>query len=197
MGKVMAKKRVMPADVEDIEKEPKESKFHNKRVWLTPGGAILKQDELRDLRRLGLIPTDGIVFDSTMEAEYYRDVLQPRELAGEIEVTLQPKFVLINAFEKDGVKYRPITYIPDFLATYPDGCKEAIDVKGMQTETFNLKRKLFDFVFPDIKLLVMKRVRKYGGWIQAEEYTARKKQERRQNRSISTSRKPRRERKWN
>lgn len=195
MAKV--KKRRIESNVEDIEAEPKESKFKNKRVMLTPGGTILKPDEVKEIRRLGIMPS-GIIFDSEMEAVYYRDVLLPRELAGEIEVTLQPKFVLIKEFEKNGVKYRPITYIPDFLVKYTDGSPaEAIDVKGMQTETFNLKRKLFDFVFPDIRLLVMKRVRKFGGWITVEEYTARKKQDRKLNRSLASSRVREGNRKWN
>lgn len=191
-----AKKRRIDTDVEILQYETKESKFNNKRCLLTAGGAILKPDEVKDLKRFGVTPS-GIMFDSEMEAEYYRDVLLPRELDGEIQVTLQPRFVLLRQFEKKGKKYRAITYSPDFMVEYMDGKPaEAIDVKGMQTEIFNIKRKLFDAAFPDINLLVMKRVRKFGGWITAEEYTARKKQERSQHRSV-VSRTRGRARKWN
>lgn len=189
------KKRSLTPNVErdNNENEVKESKFKNKRVLLTTGGTILKPDEVRQLKGLGLIPSNGIIFDSELEAEYYRDILQPRELAGEIEVKRQPKFLLVKEFEKGGVKYRPIYYIPDFLVTYEGGSSEAVDVKGFQTETFNLKRKLFDYTYPNVRLLVMKRVKKYGGWITVEEYMERKRQDRKQRRSLVTS--TRRERK--
>lgn len=191
-----AKKRDIAPNVEIIQEAPKESKFKNKLCLLTAGGAILKPDEVKDMKRFGITPT-GIIFDSQMEAEYYRDVLLPRELDGEIEVTLQPPFVLQPNFEKFGVKYRPITYIPDFRVKYMDGRPdEVIDVKGMATETFIMKRKMFDFHYPEIRLLVIKRVRKFGGWMTVEEYAARKKQERRQDRSV-VSRTRGRARKWN
>lgn len=191
----MVKKRRFVSDVEDIERGTI-SKYKNKRCLLTIGGSILKPEHLNELRGLGMIPS-GITFDSEMEAEYYRDVLLPMELAGEVEVKLQPKFVLIKEFEKGGVKYRPITYSPDFLVNYVGGRSEAIDVKGMQTETFNLKKKLFDFVFPDINLLIIKRVKKYGGWVTVEEYTSRRKQERSKDRSQLRSRSREGARKWN
>lgn len=183
---VKVKKRTLTPDVESDNNDngTKQSKFNNKRVLLTAGGSILKPDEVRQLKGLGLIPSNGMIFDSELEAEYYRDILHPRELTGEIKVQLQPKFQLIKEFEKDGVKYRPIHYIPDFLVTYQDGISEAVDVKGFHTETFNLKRKLFDYTYPNIRLLVMKRVRKYGGWITAEQYMERKRQDRTQYRSL-------------
>lgn len=190
----MVQKRISATRSE--EETEKKSKYNNKRVILTDSGTILKPDHIKQLRSLGLSPQNGLNFDSELEAEYYRDVLLPRTLTGEITVQLQPKFVLLKEFVKDGVTYKPIHYIPDFLVTYTDGCVEAIDVKGFQNDVFLLKRKLFDAVFPDVKLLILKRVHKYGGWITVEDYAAHKRRERKEYRSVS-SRTSGRKRTWN
>lgn len=182
---MVEKRRYMKNGVEE-EKE-KQSKYRNKRVLLTDAGTILKPEHLKQILGMGLTPQGGENFDSELEAVYYRDVLMPRVQAGEIEVKRQPKFVLLKEFSKDGVTYKPITYIPDFLVTYlADGRIEAIDVKGFSNDVFLLKRKLFDAVFPDVKLLILKRVHKYGGWITVEEYAAHKRRERKEYRSLTS-----------
>ena len=45
-------------------------------------------------------------------------------------------------------------YIIDFIITYPDGVKEYIDVKGMRTPVFNLKKKLVEALHPNIKIIL-------------------------------------------
>lgn len=181
----MKEKRVFKSNGEELNE--KASKYKNKRVILTDTGAILKPEHVKQLRGMGLNPpANSHTFDSELEAEYYRDVLLPRVRSGEIEVKLQPKFVLLKEFTKDAVTYRPITYIPDFLVTYLDGTIEAVDVKGFQNDVFLLKRKLFDAVFPDVKLLILKRVNKYGGWLTVEEYKAHKRREQKEYRSLGT-----------
>jgi len=95
---------------------------------------------------------DGIIFDSKKEAAYYYE-LKLRRMAGEItEVELQPKFVLMEGFEKNGKTYRPITYHADFLVTLTDGTQEVIDVKGYKTEKFRIKQKLFERRYPELNL---------------------------------------------
>lgn len=186
------KKRILPNEVEGS--TVKESKYKNKRVLLTDAGTILKPELIQQLGRMGLTPQTGEKFDSELEAVYYRDELIPRIIAGEIEVTRQPKFEILKGFTKDGTIFKPIFYIPDFLVKYVVGGKiEAVDVKGFQNDVFLLKRKLFDAMYPDIKLLILKRVHKYGGWITVEEYAAHKKRERKEYRSL-TSRTSRRQR---
>lgn len=180
----MVEKRKSKQSVEEVSE--KKSKYNNKRVLLTDSGQILKPEHIRRLNGMGIASLTGQTFDSELEAEYYRDVLLPRVLAGEIEVERQPKFTLLHGFEKDGMTYKPITYSPDFLLKYiEDGRVETIDVKGFQNDVFLLKRKLFDAVFPAIKLIILKRVNKYGGWITVEEYAAHKRRERKEYRSIS------------
>ncbi len=95
------------------------------------------------------IEIDGIRFDSKSEAQYYVDNKSIIELC-------QPSFVLQKWFEKNWKKYRPIHYIWDFLL------KDwtVIDVKWLPTEWAKLKRKLFDYLYPNTTL---RRVVKYKG----------------------------------
>lgn len=183
----MEKRRILqnPVEMVDLEGKKKPSKYKNKRVLLTDAGTILKPEHVLQLRGMGMIPQSCETFDSELEAQYFRDELLPRVVAGKIEVQRQPKFVLLKEFVKDGVAYKPIHYIPDFLVTnLEEKSTIAIDVKGFENDVFLLKRKLFDAAFPDVKLLILKNVRKYGGWITVEEYAAHKKRERKEFRSL-------------
>lgn len=93
---------------------------------------------------------DGIVFDSKMEAKLYRDLLG---WIGKDAFSLQPKFCLQPAFaDSKGKKHREIAYVGDFLIgpSWKEGEPLTekhilIDVKGMLTEVYKLKRKLFLF----------------------------------------------------
>lgn len=99
---------------------------------------------------------DGIEFDSKKEADYYIH-LKLLKKAGEIrDIGLQQRFVLQPGFEKNGVKYQPITYIADFVITNNDGTTEVIDVKGFETKEFKIKKKLFEYKNPDLSLKVVK-----------------------------------------
>jgi hypothetical protein len=98
---------------------------------------------------------DGIKFDSQAEAQYYSH-LKSREFNGEIagfkpqpEYTLQPSFV-----NPRGKKILPIKYKADFLVHYPDGTQEVIDVKGMETADFKLKKKMFEYKYDQSLILV-------------------------------------------
>lgn len=99
---------------------------------------------------------DGIEFDSKKEAEYYCQ-LKLLKKAGEIkEIGLQPRYELQPGFEKNGVKYRPITYVADFVITNNDGTTEVVDIKGVETQVFKIKQKLFEYMYPDKSLKVIK-----------------------------------------
>ncbi|MFN6691358.1 DUF1064 domain-containing protein, partial [Enterococcus gallinarum] len=62
---------------------------------------------------------------------------------------------------------RSITYTPDF--TFWDGNKlvQAVDVKGVQTEAFKIKAKLFCFRY-QIELILAKYDRKTGLFIESK-----------------------------
>lgn len=99
---------------------------------------------------------DGIEFDSKKEADYYIH-LKLLKKAGEIkDIGLQQRFVLQPGFEKNGVKYQPITYIADFVITNNDGTTEVVDIKGVETQVFKIKKKLFEHMYPDLNLKVVK-----------------------------------------
>lgn len=82
--------------------------------------------------------TDGIRFDSKKEAKYYSE-LKLRIRAGEIVFFLrQVPFDLPG-----GVKYRV-----DFQEFHADGTVHFIDVKGMQTDDFIMKKKMVESLYP-------------------------------------------------
>ena len=51
--------------------------------------------------------------------------------------------------------FRAIHYIADFRITYDDGRIEIEDVKGVETEAFKIKRKLFEAAYPDLTLKIV------------------------------------------
>lgn len=85
---------------------------------------------------------DGITFDSKREANRYL-VLKGMEEDGAIEgLRRQVRYELVPAFDVDGTHYRPVYYIADFV--YVEDGKEVVeDVKGVRTDVYKLKSKLF------------------------------------------------------
>ena len=94
---------------------------------------------------------DGIVFASKHEMLVYQQ-LKVREKAGQItELQLQPKFVLQEAFDKNGIHYREISYRADF-SWVEDGKQHVADAKGYLTELYKAKRKLFELRYPNLTI---------------------------------------------
>lgn len=85
---------------------------------------------------------DGITFDSRREADRYL-VLKSMEADGAIEdLRRQVRYELVPAFDVDDKHYRPVYYVADFV--YMEDGKEVVeDVKGMRTDVYRLKSKLF------------------------------------------------------
>jgi len=109
-----------------IPEPPRPSKYHNvKSEYYDP-----------DLR-------ETITFDSRRELEYYL-ILKARLKNGEIDdlrrqvsITIQP------AFTFKGKTIREVTYRADFVyIDKKDGLPHIIDVKGMKTDVYQLKKKL-------------------------------------------------------
>lgn len=118
---------------------------------------------------------DGIRFDSKAEGEYYLHLKKLKEEGAIVGFKLQPRFLLQEAFTKDGKLHRKIEYVADFEIIH-EGYIEIVDVKGMETADFKIKRKLFERKY-DYPLTLMKYVKKYGGWITVDEWKRRKKEE--------------------
>lgn len=92
---------------------------------------------------------DGIKFDSAKESKRYAS-LRLLERAGVIEnLKLQPRFLLQEGFIYNGHKECKIEYVADFQYER-DGQTIVEDVKGMKTEVYKLKRKLFLYKYRDI-----------------------------------------------
>jgi len=76
---------------------------------------------------------DGIAFASKAEASFY-STLQLLKAGGKIEsFQCQVPFTL----------YADIVYICDFLVKFPGGFERVVDVKGVMTPEFRIKRKLW------------------------------------------------------
>ncbi|WP_188066666.1 DUF1064 domain-containing protein [Brevibacillus brevis] len=139
-------KRRVRAAKQDNDK-PKQPKYNNKITYV-----------------------DGIKFDSKAESEYYL-VLKEKLARGEIQdMRLQPVFVLQDKCTRNGKNLQAITYKADFEVLHLDGTLEIIDIKGDETEAFKLKAKMFQYRYPNLKLTLLKQVKKYGGWITTDEY---------------------------
>lgn len=119
---------------------------------------------------------DGVTFDSKLESRFY---LFAKELKAEGKIKgfeLQKRFEIFPAFRKDGVLYRKIEYVADFIIYHHDGSIEVIDTKGVETDVFKIKRKLFEHAYPDLRLQAVTYSKLDGGWIELSELKKARKQ---------------------
>ena len=94
---------------------------------------------------------DGIKFDSKKEAKRYI-ALRELEKKGNIEkLMLQPRFLLQEGFRKNGKAYRKIEYVANFMYKQ-DGKLIIEDVKGIKTDVYKLKQKLFEKRYQDLTI---------------------------------------------
>lgn len=96
---------------------------------------------------------DGVRFDSKKESRHYQALLLEQRAGTIKEIELQPKFVLQEGFKKNGMTHRPIAYVADFRVTYADGRVAIVDVKGLPTPVYKMKKKLFEYKFPDLSIV--------------------------------------------
>ena len=100
--------------------------------------------------------SNGVEFSSKAESARYA-VLLKRQERGEIaKLECQPRFLLQPGFGVPGKKVRAIEYVADFR--YEESGRTVVeDVKGMRTECYNMKRKMFlylygkEFLFREVK----------------------------------------------
>lgn len=112
------------------------------------------------------VVVDNIKFDSIAEAKYYEQLkwlLQAKQIKS---FKCQPKFLLQEAFKKNGETFRKIEYIADFEIHNLDGSIEIVDVKGAETKEFLIKKKLFlkKYDYP-LKIVTLD---KTLGWIELD-----------------------------
>lgn len=89
---------------------------------------------------------DNITFHSIKERDRYLE-LKLLEKTGHIKnLRLQPKFEILPAYEINGRKVRPINYIADFMYECKSTGEVVVeDVKGILTDVYKLKKKLFEY----------------------------------------------------
>ena len=86
----------------------------------------------------------GRTFDSKREADVYLELLAQKQAGEIVRIAFQPQYTLLSAFkDNEGKKQRAITYTADFFVTYADGRSEVIEVKGVRTRDYLLRKKLF------------------------------------------------------
>jgi hypothetical protein len=97
---------------------------------------------------------DGIEFPSKREANRYKELMLLKRAGVVKEIELQPAYELMPGFTHPatGKRVRPTKYIADFLITYEDGHQEIEDTKGMRTEAYNLKKKMFMHRYPNLSI---------------------------------------------
>ncbi|ABR48750.1 protein of unknown function DUF1064 [Alkaliphilus metalliredigens QYMF] len=99
---------------------------------------------------------DAIEFDSKKEADYYHQ-LKLLKQAGEIkDFGIQQRYELLPTFKKNGTTFRSINYVADFVIVNNDGTTEVVDVKGVETQVFKIKQKLFEYMYPELNLKIVK-----------------------------------------
>ena len=100
---------------------------------------------------------DGIVFDSKRESEYY---MKYREMfvKGEIKnLQRQVKYTLMEAYTNgEGKKIRKMEYVADFVYEDLEGKTHIIDTKGVITDKFKLKKKIFDYKYYPLYIEIVK-----------------------------------------
>lgn len=104
----------------------KESKYHNQKVEVS-GRKFDSKKESRDWLKLKSMEDSGLI----------------KNLRGQVPFELQPKYTT-----RDGRNIRPITYVADFVYER-DGCVYVQDSKGVRTDVYKMKRKMFEYKYPD------------------------------------------------
>ena len=102
--------------------------------WI-PGAAPMKRGS-----KYAAQPTevDGIRFDSKAEARYYLQ-LKARVAAGEIRYFLRQVAIYLPGKTR---------YVVDFLEFWADGQVRYVDVKGVETQMFRLKKRQVEELYP-------------------------------------------------
>jgi len=89
---------------------------------------------------------DGIKFQSIKEADYYCELKLMVWSGAVVDFKRQVPYELIPAqyIGKKCVE-QGVKYYADFVVSYPDGRQEVVDIKGMRTYPYILKRKMMLF----------------------------------------------------
>lgn len=110
--------------------------------------AVVRKVKRKNKYNARKVEVDGITFHSIAESKYYEQLKWLEANKQILFFRIQPRYLLQEAFEKDGKTHRKIEYVADFEVHNKDGSIEVVDVKGFKTEAFRLKEKLFNKKYP-------------------------------------------------
>lgn len=97
---------------------------------------------------------DGIMFDSKKESKDYlqlkhlEDCGVIKNLRRQVSFELQPKYT-----NNKGEHIKAINYVADFVYEQ-DGKTIVRDTKGVKTDIFKLKKKLFEYKYPEYEFVI-------------------------------------------
>ncbi len=91
-----------------------------------------------------ILEADGYKFASKLEYEYYLYLLEKQKQGIVESFEMQVPFILLDAYEVQGRKERPIKLVADFVIKYSDGREEVQDTKGFCKPVDIIKKKLFE-----------------------------------------------------
>jgi WD40 repeat protein len=108
---------------------------------------------------------EGIVYDSELELQYYKEVICTGLKNGSIKkFERQVKYELQPKYKYMGENILAVNYIADFVVTYSDNSVIVWDVKGLADATAKLKKKIFHYKYPDIDYRWIGFSKIDGGW---------------------------------
>lgn len=117
---------------------------------------------------------DDITFDSLNESRFYLEILKGIQNKTIRSFELQKRYELIPKYRtKDGRTIRKTEYLADFVLTMSDNSVRVIDIKGVETPVFKIKKKLLEYRYPEVRLECLHYVS--GMWLDADAYKGRKK----------------------
>jgi hypothetical protein len=102
---------------------------------------------------------DGFQFDSMMEHRRYLELKMLLKAGSICDLHVHPTFKLQPAYysNSQGKKIAAILYTADF-SYLEDGKVVVEDVKGFRTAAFNLKRRMLEYLYPNIIFKVVENV---------------------------------------
>ena len=111
---------------------------------------------------------NGILFSSELECNYYKHLLQQKAEGLVDSIELQPKFLLQDKYIRkcDRKKILAIWYIADFKIIDNMGHEKVVDTKGMAKSDAILKRKMMEFLYPEVDFHWVSWSKCDGCWIE-------------------------------
>lgn len=91
---------------------------------------------------------DNIKFDSKKESEEYLKLKYLQKIGEIRDLKLQVPYELIPTYKINGKTIRKCVYIADFVYfDTKDNRIHVVDTKGFRTDTYKLKKKLFEYKY--------------------------------------------------